>query len=63
MPVIDTVNGVKFIPGIKVRMRYPNMMGGYIQNTFVSPDCAEAYITQSGVLIPQQQRRAKIFSA
>lgn len=63
MPVIDTVNGVKFTPGLKVRMRYPNMMGGYIQNTFVSPECAEAYRTESGVLILHQQRRATIFPA
>lgn len=59
MPVINTVNGMEFEPDIKVRMRYPSMTGGYIQNTFVSVACAEAYARSN--LIPNQQRRAKIF--
>lgn len=63
MPVINTVNEITFKPGIKSRLRFPNMMGGYIQKTFVSEECAEAYVLESGWLTPWQQRRAKIFPA
>jgi len=63
MPVISNVNGIEFEPEIKTRVRFPNMMGGYIQKTFISEECANEYVYHSGWLTISQQRKAKIFPA
>ena len=58
--VIENVGGRIWEKGVKTRVRYPSMNGGYITYTCISRECAEALVDRLG---SWQRSRAKIFPA
>lgn len=58
--VISKIGRKTFRKGVKTRVRYPSMMGGYINYTFISKKCAEAHIKK---LNKWARSRAKMYKA
>jgi len=55
--VIERIGNKKYRKGIKTRLRYPSMQGGYIYHTFISKKCAEDYAKK---ITRWARKRAKI---